>query len=1011
MIIAAAAVIAVAVFLTGDLRSPGFVWFAWIMSVLLVMLLGRRAGIPFSDVYIVSLVWGSLMLLGGLVFDDIRSGRRAAGQGIRVPWLRYPVLLGAGVVPLSLGPIYALGPATFGWSSVGAAALYFAVAYLLQMGSVTAPAYGLVAAGVVALSSWSFVAHPWRLVVIAGPMVLAASLIERAQQQDSAADGWLRWDLAPLAVGHLIAAVAFALALGNEATFATLLAFGALAVVVGIVRRRRIWIEAGNLMILASAADAGSGWLALAATALRGILGAAVSRGETRLAYQLIAVTSAGGAWVALGFWQDWSASEVVSYTALAFGALAVSVAALSRFWQLSRDSTVLWGGLGAVGVVVVGVFAIDPSGPSRVDGPWLAVGLVLLSAAFELAGDKLGSAPRSLSPVPAGGAWVALGFWQDWSASEVVSYTALAFGALAVSVAALSRFWQLSRDSTVLWGGLGAVGVVVVGVFAIDPSGPSRVDGPWLAVGLVLLSAAFELAGDKLGSAPRSLSPVPAGGAWVALGFGLGWDRPEFVTLTALSFGGLALAAGLLSRFRGLERVVVLRWGGLGAAGVALAALLAVDLGTELTWGPGVALGILMVAAAFELAAPALDPSLRYVSVAAAGISWIALLNGMGWDASSTVALTTVVFGAITILVVEAKRLWSTGPREARVLMPATYTARAWAGLGALGVLAAAVGAIGLGESSATMWAASGLAILSLSFARGAAPLELGSLRDMSAVAGLASATLFGLGLDIADAALALGVIGVAVAATFSSLSVWRRLPASNWWRPLLLLGLAADLEAGVFALQSWPDRALLVAVLLSMGVQAVAAGITFNRAGVLAGGPPIIGAGVILMIVENVGGSAQWYTIPFGLVLLSEVEILRKVLRESNKAVKSSEILVSEWLGIGLLGAPALVEMFTTGVAFGLVAFGTAGMLLLWSVATRVRRRAIAAGSLAVAAAALILFAGAAGGAPESAFFWIVAVGIGFAVMLVAALIEAYRSKKGRVMARFDELMEGWE
>ena len=904
MIIAAAAVIAVAVFLTGDLRSPGFVWFAWIMSVLLVMLLGRRAGIPFSDVYIVSLVWGSLMLLGGLVFDDIRSGRRAAGQGIRVPWLRYPVLLGAGVVPLSLGPIYALGPATFGWSSVGAAALYFAVAYLLRMGSVTAPAYGLVAAGVVALSSWSFVAHPWRLVVIAGPMVLAASLIERAQQQDSAADGWLRWDLAPLAVGHLIAAVAFALALGNEATFAALLAFGALAVVVGIVRRRRIWIEAGNLMILASAADAGSGWLALAlaATALRGILGAAVSRGETRLAYQLIAVTSAGGAWVALGF-------------------------------------------------------------------------------------------------------------WQDWSASEVVSYTALAFGALAVSVAALSRFWQLSRDSTVLWGGLGAVGVVVVGVFAIDPSGPSRVDGPWLAVGLVLLSAAFELAGDKLGSAPRSLSPVPAGGAWVALGFGLGWDRPEFVTLTALSFGGLALAAGLLSRFRGLERVVVLRWGGLGAAGGALAALLAVDLGTELTWGPSVALGILMVAAAFELAAPALDPSLRYVSVAAAGISWIALLNGMGWDASSTVALTTVVFGAITILVVEAKRLWSTGPREARVLMPATYTARAWAGLGALGVLAAAVGAIGLGESSATMWAASGLAILSLSFARGAAPLELGSLRDMSAVAVLASATLFGLGLDIADAALALGVIGVAVAATFSSLSVWRRLPASNWWRPLLLLGLAADLEAGVFALQSWPDRALLVAVLLSMGVQAVAAGITFNRAGVLAGGPPIIGAGVILMIVENVGGSAQWYTIPIGLVLLSEVEILRKVLRESNKAVKSSEILVSEWLSIGLLGAPALVEMFTTGVAFGLVAFGTAGMLLLWSVATRVRRRAIAAGSLAVAAAALILFAGAAGGAPESAFFWIVAVGIGFAVMLVAALIEAYRSKKGRVMARFDELMEGWE
>jgi hypothetical protein len=31
--------------------------------------------------------------------------------------------------------------------------------------------------------------------------------------------------------------------------------------------------------------------------------------------------------------------------------------------------------------------------------------------------------------------------------------------------------------------------------------------------------------------------------------------------------------------------------------------------------------------------------------------------------------------------------------------------------------------------------------------------------------------------------------------------------------------------------------------------------------------------------------------------------------------------------------------------------------------------------------------------------------------AVMLVAALIEAYRTRRGQVMTRLDQLMDGWE
>lgn len=179
MIFAAASVIAVAAVLSGDLRSPGFVWFAWMMSVLLVMQLGRQAGVSFSRVYLVSLVWGAVMLVGGLAIDEARSGRRSPGEGLRLRWLRHPVLLGAAVVPLSLGPTYSLGAETFGWWSLGGALLYFGVAYLLRIGSVTAPAYGLAVFGLATITPWPLLSHPWRFVVLAVPMVLASWILER----------------------------------------------------------------------------------------------------------------------------------------------------------------------------------------------------------------------------------------------------------------------------------------------------------------------------------------------------------------------------------------------------------------------------------------------------------------------------------------------------------------------------------------------------------------------------------------------------------------------------------------------------------------------------------------------------------------------------------------------------------------------------------------------------------------------------------------------------------------
>ena len=478
----------------------------------------------------------------------------------------------------------------------------------------------------------------------------------------------------------------------------------------------------------------------------------------------------------------------------------------------------------------------------------------------------------------------------------------------------------------------------------------------------------------------------------------------------TSLVFGALALIIGGFARFWRLQRLSTLRWGTLAVFAVTVAALVTVDQSLDPLWDPGVAVGLVMLAVGFELAASKVGQTLRYASTAATGAAWVTLVDGLGWDDTLAVALTTTVFGTLTLSIVEVRRLRP--PRRGEpVSVAGLHLARAWVALGAGGALTAAIVGASLGESVVTVWASIGAGVLMLGSARGAAPLGLAWLREASGVAGLAAVTLLALGTDAADAVLALGVVGISVLATLISLSVWRRLPDSIWLRPLVVLASVANLEAAVFAVQSLPSRGLVVAVLLSIGVQALAMGITLDKPLLLASGPPVIGAAFILMISENVGGSAQWYTVPIGLVLLAEVEILRKVLRDSAAAVDGREVITLEWLGVGLLGAPPLVEMFTTGIGFGLVAFGAAVLVLLWAAVTRVQRRAVAAASLAIATFVLILFAAAAGGAPDSAFFWIVAVGIGFAVMLVAAFIEAYRSKKGQVMARFDQLMEGWE
>jgi hypothetical protein len=332
--------------------------------------------------------------------------------------------------------------------------------------------------------------------------------------------------------------------------------------------------------------------------------------------------------------------------------------------------------------------------------------------------------------------------------------------------------------------------------------------------------------------------------------------------------------------------------------------------------------------------------------------------------------------------------------------------------GLGAAAVVTAAAFAFGTDmRLPAWLVVSAGLALLALALARGAAPLAWPPMRELSGVVLVAAVAGLGHALDASGAQMAAATIMLGLAATVGGLRLTRSHPLSPWRNPSALLGLAATGAAVAFAVTALPDRGPIVLVLLGVGVQLVATGIILEQPVVLSLGPPVLLAAWLGVAGEAVAGRALWFTVPIALTLLAEVDVVRWSRRRAEQPATTTELLALEYAAIGLLGVVVLVEMFDTSAAYALLGFLLAGGLLLWAAATRVRRRAVAAGVLATVTAVLAIFAAAAAQAPPSAFFWIAAAGTGFAVMLSMAAVEAYRSKTGSIMLRFDQLMEGWE
>ena len=381
-----------------------------------------------------------------------------------------------------------------------------------------------------------------------------------------------------------------------------------------------------------------------------------------------------------------------------------------------------------------------------------------------------------------------------------------------------------------------------------------------------------------------------------------------------------------------------------------------------------------------------------------------MALMVSVDWSGEVRVVVTALLGGLISLVAVEWHRLTAGSAPDDGVLTAA------WGGLGV--VLVAVAAQVTLDLDVNRVWAtgiAPGSAMAALAAARGAAMLPIGGLREGSAIGLLASLTALAYGLGASGGlpvavTLAAAVVGSAVLVRFGPDR------SMAWVRPIEWFVIAANVEAAAIALAMLPATQAITAVFLTSGVQAALVGLARRHGPLLALSPPLLAVAFVLLIADTAAGSVQWYTLPFALVVLVEVEIVRLMWRDADPSVTDSLITV-EWVGIALAVLPAVVEIFVRSLAAAGILLLVAVGLLLWAIVTRLRRRAVAAAVVAVGSSILVITAALAGPAPESAGLWISAAGLGFSVMSIAGVIEAARSRRGKVVRRIDELMGGWQ
>jgi hypothetical protein len=655
-----------------------------------------------------------------------------------------------------------------------------------------------------------------------------------------------------------------------------------------------------------------------------------------------------------------------------------------------------------ALGLAAVGVAFLWPG--SAVDEPWILVVMAAALTAWSFVAEHLQSDESSSS------------VWTRWDLPAlVVAHLTTAAALLLtldgspepatwIAAGALSMIVGVQRHDR-WWIDAGLLLVIVGSAFANDP---------WLFVALILAAARgmYGVRQDEgvARTVDHAIAVTAFTLAWIDLALMTDWTYLQVVSYGSITAAMATFVVGILSWRRLAKKDTFALWSGVGVAGVIAAAVAAFNAEPNAVDGPWLAIAIALIAAVSEQWARVFHANIRYGTPIIAAAAWVVLLVGIDSTDITSAAATVSAFGFVLAMsvVVADRAVSGAGSDDAQQWID---TERVWAVVTLTGIVASIAVAVPLDASGLWWSCALGLILTTVAVATGSRAVGISRLRIATGIPALGGITAVMMALEVSAFGVGVSMIMASAVATLATVWFASRHRESDWVETMLVSGVAAIAIAAPIAAGQLPRTELAAVILVAVGAQAIAYGIVFGRQSLVALGPPALGLATIIVVSESARGSALWYTVPIAVVMLAEADILHRIGARDESEPRSVALLILEWSGVALLGLPAIVEMFTTNVAFGLVGFGFALALLVWALLTRVKRRVLAACVVATLSVMLTLAAAAASNVQDSAAFWIVGGGIGFSIMLIAGFVEAYRSRSGALMRRLGDLMEGWE
>ncbi|HEX6933479.1 MAG TPA: hypothetical protein VF162_15135 [Streptosporangiaceae bacterium] len=552
-LVATTAVVVLPVLVRPALRRRVHSWVAWVATVPSGVLAANLLGLPISYWYAVALASGGVLMIGGLVADDVQSGRREPGAGVRVSWLFPPVAVGAAAsVAGLLGSAGSVGqPYHIGWTLIAAAVVAGVTGMLLHAGLLGGVGAAMATGGLAAVVPQSLENHPWLFVVVSAIWLVAA---EATRHASGAATTrrlafWQQWDLPLFLVAHVTAMVALGVAIALDAAVAvTAVLSGGLAMAISARLRRWPWAIAGTALILAGSAVAGAQWacLAFAGTAILATVLATQRRGRLRTALQVAGAVAATGAWAAALVWRDVSVAASVEATSLAGGCVVLAAAVAATITGAAAEWARVWSPVGFAAILASAMGLADSAVPSDTRF-FVAASLAAAAVGFGLAAGPLRIPQlREASVVTAVGAGAVAALGRGPVNPQALTWIAVAAGLLASGFILVA--WSTPRAAPwvrpALVASSAATASAVAGAVLALPDRTLLVPAFVLAA-VALVDFAVALRRPRL----RAAVPVPLCAAWIAYASEAVAGQPQWYTVPT----GLAIlaAAGLLRSAR----------------------------------------------------------------------------------------------------------------------------------------------------------------------------------------------------------------------------------------------------------------------------------------------------------------------------------------------------------------------------------------------------------------------------------------------------------------------------